>query len=874
MQAWRSLARFTVLLTIGLFLSVFGYPAYGEPEENGQTSVAGVAVPYDNIRTLIDTALTTEAHEIEDLKAKLAALDQYEKAINTTLNAVSLQQTTHRNILLSPETDIQKIIQAKTDNESAMSNLSELMKKERDEAAAINNRLAQVEEQLLLNQKQRASVQDGASGNPVTAKLIRQIDKLDGLLQTKKKYLQKMAAVYQPSIERIKESYARLSALEQEFETTISQKKKESLFKRGLPTIGNLDVTRIYSRLAEVPTRIGSNLKNDYRELLKKGYLRAAGVVLFVVLVLIGMLRFKAKIFQWHRQKDIASQYPWRHLVIRMAGRSLPLGWLAVVLYFFGFVQNLYATIFLLGFGFVGVYVWLLTRWGLDIVYLWNQDDARAIPKPLAVRIRRLMFMIRYLTLLAVFLVWMYGRTGLISAVLDFFFYLILTAWCIGFIRKFKTYLPENTERSVRVLFLSKLIISVLYLIPLGGIIINISGYRMLSAYWLISWSISLSIALWSWLTFNMLREWQAHFRQTSTSGTAAAGRHRPLQWFFIQTSWLIWLWMSVLALSFAWYIDKTRFLMSFAALMNFSLTLGSLSISLFNILEAAVVLLLTHVLTRIWPKIFEDRFLADSGMNTGIKSSITVITIYAIWMLGFLMVLNIIGVDFKTMAVAFGGLGIGLGFGLQAIFNNFFSGIILLFERPIQVGDVIEVGGVWGEVKKINVRATLIQTYDNASLLIPNSEFISGQVTNWSLKDLRVRRTINVGVAYGSDIEQVRKTLIEIADAIPEIYKYPKPVVLFTDFADSALVFQLRVWTHLDNGLTVETAVRFAIDRAFKEKEIAIPFPQRDIHLRSMDAAINTAEFNPPADKDSSDASASKDHIDDPVENDVKVLP
>jgi len=176
--------------------------------------------------------------------------------------------------------------------------------------------------------------------------------------------------------------------------------------------------------------------------------------------------------------------------------------------------------------------------------------------------------------------------------------------------------------------------------------------------------------------------------------------------------------------------------------------------------------------------------------------------------------------------------LGIGLGFGLQNIFNNFISGIILLFERPIQVGDDVEINGTWALVKKINVRATVVQTYDNASLIIPNSEFISSQVTNWSFKDKRLRRHVDVGVAYGSDVELVRSTLLEIAASTPKVLKNPKPDVLFRDFGDSSLVFRLRIWTDIDNMLIVETAIRFEIDRLFKERGIVIAFPQRDVHL------------------------------------------
>jgi potassium efflux system protein len=186
------------------------------------------------------------------------------------------------------------------------------------------------------------------------------------------------------------------------------------------------------------------------------------------------------------------------------------------------------------------------------------------------------------------------------------------------------------------------------------------------------------------------------------------------------------------------------------------------------------------------------------------------------------------------SLTVAFGALGIGLGFGLQNIFNNFISGLILLFERPIQVGDAVEINGIWAEVKKINFRSTVVQTYDNASLIIPNSEFISSQVTNWSFRDLTLRIKITVGVAYGSDIELVRSSLIEIAGRNENVLAHPPPDVLFSDFGDSALVFVLRIWTDVNNMLKVGTAIRFEIDRVFRERNIEIAFPQRDVHIRS----------------------------------------
>jgi small-conductance mechanosensitive channel len=153
-----------------------------------------------------------------------------------------------------------------------------------------------------------------------------------------------------------------------------------------------------------------------------------------------------------------------------------------------------------------------------------------------------------------------------------------------------------------------------------------------------------------------------------------------------------------------------------------------------------------------------------------------------------------------------------------------------------------VEVGGLWAEVKKINVRSTVVQTFDNASVIIPNSEFISQQVTNWSFKDKRMRRNLEVGVAYGSDLDLVEKTLSAIASETPGVIKYPRPDVIFVDHADSALIFRLRIWVDVDDYWSVASRIRFEIDRRFRELAIEIAFPQRDLHLRSLPEKMEKA--------------------------------
>jgi len=202
---------------------------------------------------------------------------------------------------------------------------------------------------------------------------------------------------------------------------------------------------------------------------------------------------------------------------------------------------------------------------------------------------------------------------------------------------------------------------------------------------------------------------------------------------------------------------------------------------------------------------------------------------------LGIIIAVQSIGLNLTSLAVVFGLLSVGIGFGLQNVASNFISGLIILFERPIEIGDRITVGDVWGDVVNINLRATLILTIDNIAIIVPNSEFISSRVTNWSYRDSKVRVHIPVGVAYGSDVQLVTNSLLEVARNNAEVMKDPAPEVWFTQFGDSSLKFELLVWT-LDPKRRPEVIsdLNKSIDAIFRKNKIEIPFPQRDIHIRT----------------------------------------
>ena len=206
----------------------------------------------------------------------------------------------------------------------------------------------------------------------------------------------------------------------------------------------------------------------------------------------------------------------------------------------------------------------------------------------------------------------------------------------------------------------------------------------------------------------------------------------------------------------------------------------------------------------------------------------------YAAWALFGLFVLRSLGLELSNLAMVAGGLSVGIGFGMQTIINNFLSGLILIFSRTLQEGDIIDVGGLAGTVRKISVRATMVETYDNAVIYVPNSEFVSNRLINWTRNGRNVRREIIVGVAYGSDTQLVMKIMREAASSTENVMKYPVPAVLFKDFAASTLDFTLRYWVRDFNmGAVVDSAIRLEIEHRFKQHDIEVAFPQIDVHIK-----------------------------------------
>ncbi|MBK8210117.1 MAG: DUF3772 domain-containing protein [Rhodospirillales bacterium] len=265
--------------------------------------------------------------------------------------------------------------------------------------------------------------------------------------------------------------------------------------------------------------------------------------------------------------------------------------------------------------------------------------------------------------------------------------------------------------------------------------------------------------------------------------------------------------------------------------------TIGGVTISLVALALAAVVLVVALAAARSARRALSDRLLPRTRLDAGVQNSISVGAGYAGVVAAVLLAISVLGVDLSSLAIVAGALSVGIGFGLQNIVNNFVSGLILLIERPVKVGDWVVVGDQQGFVRRINVRSTELETFERASVILPNSDLLSNALVNWTHKNRIGRVDVRIGVDYGVDTEKVREVLLACARAHAEVMAWPQPFVLFLDFADSSLVFELRAFLRdVEKRLRVASDLRFAIEKACRKAGIAFPYPQSDIHLRDID--------------------------------------
>ena len=384
-----------------------------------------------------------------------------------------------------------------------------------------------------------------------------------------------------------------------------------------------------------------------------------------------------------------------------------------------------------------------------------------------------------------------------------------------------------------------------LTLVLFATLIAELAGYRNLSSFvlgGLLSTTIGLAITL---LIYRLLKdlcdgldegrlEWEASFRQLI--GLKKDGPVPGLIWIRAIIFTVLWGGFTILVF-YIWRLDDP-WLTIISGYITEGFQVGSLNVTPRLLASGMLALLILLSLTRYAKNHILPHGLKHTRLDRGAKEAVTSLFGYAGVAIAILVALSITGVKMENIALIAGALSVGIGFGLQNIVNNFISGLILLFERPIRTGDWIITGDTEGYVKSINIRSTQIQTFDQSDVIVPNSELITAKVTNWMLRDAHGRITISVGVGYDSDVEKVHRILLDIAHNHPMVmndknkYKYKKispPKVLFRNFGDSALNFELRCFIYdIDHRLNVISEMNFSIIKAFREEGIEIPFPQR----------------------------------------------
>jgi small-conductance mechanosensitive channel len=285
-------------------------------------------------------------------------------------------------------------------------------------------------------------------------------------------------------------------------------------------------------------------------------------------------------------------------------------------------------------------------------------------------------------------------------------------------------------------------------------------------------------------------------------------------------------------------YADNT--LQSAQQILQWGFSFQGKSFTLGLLVLAASIIYLAFFFSWLLQCILEEEVYPRRKVERGVGISINRLIHYAFVVIGVSMAFSAVGIGMQNLTVIVGALGIGIGFGLQNIVNNFASGLILLFERSVKVGDIVQINGEWGIIKNLGLRATVVESFDHSEMIVPNSDLVSTRVTNWTLSDRQVRLVVKLGVAYGSDIDLVTKILYQIAQENPFVMKVPEPAVLFMEFGASSLDFELRVWVaDIDNRTRIKSEINCEIDRLFRENNIEIPFSQHDLHLRSIDEPV-----------------------------------
>jgi potassium-dependent mechanosensitive channel len=404
---------------------------------------------------------------------------------------------------------------------------------------------------------------------------------------------------------------------------------------------------------------------------------------------------------------------------------------------------------------------------------------------------------------------------------------------------------PSWLHRPWVSLFLRGLVLFVLVVIILADLL----GFQNLAFYLsqAAAWTLMAAALLWFlWLAGEIVLRRLLH-PEAGRASYRFPDKAELIQRVYTLSRWVLSLTLTMTIILWSldsWGITPAQAAWAFRWL-SWGPTLGPVKLSILSVAGVCLTLYLGFFLSRLVRGLMMVRIFPRTALDPGLQYTISTVLHYVILVLAVLIALNILGFPLTSLVLVFGALGVGIGFGLQNIVNNFLSGLILLFERPIKVGDMLVIDGQWGRVKEIRVRSTVFETFDRCVVIIPNSELVSSKVLNWTHYGEGINRiTLKVGVSYGADVEQVREILLDICRANPRVVSEPPPQVFFTVYGDSSLDF--TIWVHLwtpSDRMPATHELNRAIFETFNAKGIEMPVPQRDLHIKEWPQALEKKE-------------------------------
>jgi small-conductance mechanosensitive channel len=829
-----------ILAVLCMLLLIAGWAgAQGSTEQQPPDTTA-------DLKASLADALETAEAQRDRLSAELDAFRRESRALAGELAAYRIQVSTYGSLAVLSEVAAETLTKALAEVRRSRVAVQETLDRLAPRREALAETRQQTDQQLALNRSQLEELKK----MPPAGRENRWLEQLAALTRVQKDILaliEKLDSLYEEAISGIEATAADLAELEPTLVAARDEARRRAVFSRGENPISKLHP----AGLADEAERLGGGIQllEDpdfwHREgvaLLDQGLGSVLTALVLGLGLLLALWRLRAALGRMATRVDGAER-PWRASLWIMLQRTvMPLGML-VFLTFNTAMPLEPDPRTLVGAVIAFLWVWLPGRWVRLFFVLPLPVLLRAQWSPLGASARRLVDLSRLYAAAHIFFTWSLGASSMMQALARLALEVVLVVWLVAFWRRWRKRSAVAGLVEPRGWRLQAAI-GFSYVFVLTAPVLDLAGYGALALYWYAGWGLTLAAVIWAALLGKTLREIDIPAAVETRSEAPPA--RAPWQWALLRLAWLLWGVAFLASLALAWG-GWQRLASGLGQMLRYPIVLGDATFRLSGVLIAVLILFFTHLATRLWRQALMGRILARSGMTHGARDSVVTISTYLIWAVGILIALHVFGISTTSLMVAFGALGIGLGFGLQNIFNNFISGLILLFERPIQVGDDIEINGIWAKVMQINVRATVVQTYDGAALIIPNSEFISNLVTNWSHRDPYLRRHINVGVAYGSDTELVRRTLLEAAANTALVLTKPKPDVLFTDFGESTLDFRLRVWTTVQDMLRADTDLRFEIDRLFRQRGIEIAFPQTDLHVRSLPAGMTAAPSTQP---------------------------